>query len=503
MNYIHLKNYRSLKDAEFVLGNENYFVGDNNTGKSSLLKLIESLFQNTKLNFEKTSLENIILSDLSHSEEDKTIKVFYSFNSDNPKSLNKNDFASFFEFFEISTINNYEYPLITKIITPEPNKEFLCEFNINYELFKSEVKIKEIKISKFKNNFFKDKVICKEDDRMIDALLNSIKKEQSIDLFNKKLDYEKIYEDFFDLFKNNQKKIEFNIKKILFFLTNFQRSKLEIEILYDLYFWVNELYFFNTKKDNQDNKTKVSGTHVVSRAFNDFPIRTKYINPLRPIFKEYYNKEEVNHSAVTPLFERKKESNLVIEKINNFLKNANMLESIKLDSIKLKNESTLYFPIYNKSYKKNMKLSISGTGVSQVLPILFEIFEDTNDKIFIEQPEVHLHPRAQSLLGEIFANYYLDIKKMKKNENIFTKQLFIETHSMYILDRFRNIFSKKFKQEKQILASNLKISIFYLENNVNTVVLKTLFIKSNGKYNGDVDNFLNYFITDAIESFQI
>lgn len=68
-----------------------------------------------------------------------------------------------------------------------------------------------------------------------------------------------------------------------------------------------------------------------------------------------------------------------------------------------------------------------GYGVSQALPILTELLREDSPKMFLlQQPEVHLHPRAQAALGSLFCNLAAS-----------GKQIVVETHSDYILDRAR------------------------------------------------------------------
>lgn len=68
-----------------------------------------------------------------------------------------------------------------------------------------------------------------------------------------------------------------------------------------------------------------------------------------------------------------------------------------------------------------------GYGVSQVLPILTEVLRrDARQLLLFQQPEVHLHPRAQAALGSLFCNI------AGKDH-----QIIVETHSDYILDRIR------------------------------------------------------------------
>ena len=68
-----------------------------------------------------------------------------------------------------------------------------------------------------------------------------------------------------------------------------------------------------------------------------------------------------------------------------------------------------------------------GFGVSQVLPMLIEVFRAQAPELFLfQQPEVHLHPSAQAALGTLFCEIAGG-----------GKQILVETHSDYLLDRVR------------------------------------------------------------------
>lgn len=69
-----------------------------------------------------------------------------------------------------------------------------------------------------------------------------------------------------------------------------------------------------------------------------------------------------------------------------------------------------------------------GYGVSQVLPILLESHRlPPGGTLLLQQPEVHLHPRAQAALGTYFG--YLC--------GAGERRLIVETHSDYLVDRVR------------------------------------------------------------------
>lgn len=68
-----------------------------------------------------------------------------------------------------------------------------------------------------------------------------------------------------------------------------------------------------------------------------------------------------------------------------------------------------------------------GVGVSQVLPILVMcLLADTDSTLVFEQPELHLHPKVQTLLGDFFLSMAL-----------CGKQCIVETHSEYFINRLR------------------------------------------------------------------
>lgn len=69
-----------------------------------------------------------------------------------------------------------------------------------------------------------------------------------------------------------------------------------------------------------------------------------------------------------------------------------------------------------------------GFGISQVLPVLVQVFYSPSDTpVVLEQPEIHLHPAAQSALGDVLLGAVKDNKS----------QLIVETHSEHLLHRIQ------------------------------------------------------------------
>jgi predicted ATPase len=74
-----------------------------------------------------------------------------------------------------------------------------------------------------------------------------------------------------------------------------------------------------------------------------------------------------------------------------------------------------------------------GYGVSQALPIMVEFLASPRGTCFaVQEPEIHLHPRAQAALGDII--FDMAVKD--------DKRFLVETHSDFMIDRFRMNYRK-------------------------------------------------------------
>jgi hypothetical protein len=90
-----------------------------------------------------------------------------------------------------------------------------------------------------------------------------------------------------------------------------------------------------------------------------------------------------------------------------------------------------------------------GYGVSQALPVVVESTRSESNDILLQQPEVHLHPRAQAALG----SFLVDMNRIGKN-------FVVETHSDYILDRVR-------LEVARVKISPEQVGILYFEKHHN------------------------------------
>jgi predicted ATPase len=88
-----------------------------------------------------------------------------------------------------------------------------------------------------------------------------------------------------------------------------------------------------------------------------------------------------------------------------------------------------------------------GFGVSQVLPVLVQVFYAApGTSVVLEQPEIHLHPAAQSALGDVLLAAVRDNKS----------QLLVETHSEHLLHRVQRRIA-----EEEIAAND--VALYFVE----------------------------------------
>ena len=127
----------------------------------------------------------------------------------------------------------------------------------------------------------------------------------------------------------------------------------------------------------------------------------------------------------------KKKSASIVNLINSFGKEANLFDSLDIKKYG-KNKASPFEVIVSYGDISN-KLTNVGYGVSQSLPLIVEILSNDDCCVSIQQPEVHLHPRAQAALGS-----FICLTAVSLNNNYI-----IETHSDFLINRFRQMLSEQ------------------------------------------------------------
>ena len=105
------------------------------------------------------------------------------------------------------------------------------------------------------------------------------------------------------------------------------------------------------------------------------------------------------------------------------LKDMGLIEEFEVQNI---HQQVYEVKVKTKGSETWVNLLDVGFGISQVLPLLVQCFYAPEGSIIlIDQPEVHLHPYAQSALADVM----IDVIESKSNLRKRNIQLIIETHS--------------------------------------------------------------------------
>lgn len=140
------------------------------------------------------------------------------------------------------------------------------------------------------------------------------------------------------------------------------------------------------------------------------------------------------------------------------------------------------FQVQVKNGSKNTNLVDVGYGVSQIFPLIVDAQRaSSNTTLLLQQPEVHLHPKAQAALGSMIKDW---VSKGKKT-------VVVETHSDYLVDRLR----------LEVKRGNLKenaVQIFFLEKKGNQTKLHILEIDSQGNVLNAPDGYRDFFLREQM-----
>lgn len=102
-------------------------------------------------------------------------------------------------------------------------------------------------------------------------------------------------------------------------------------------------------------------------------------------------------------------------------------------------------PRAEKSARDTVNIADVGFGVSQTLPVLVALLvAEPGQLVYIEQPEIHLHPRAQTAMAQILAE--------AANRGV---RVVVETHSSLLLLAIQTLVA-----EEKLLPEKVKLHWF-------------------------------------------
>jgi predicted ATPase len=130
------------------------------------------------------------------------------------------------------------------------------------------------------------------------------------------------------------------------------------------------------------------------------------------------------------------------------LKEMGLIEAFKVSPISEQRQE-YEVKVRTKGSKDWVDLPDVGFGISQVLPVLVQCFyAPPGSIILMEQPEIHLHPSAQSALADVM----IDVINSRENGAYRNIQVIIETHSEHFLRRLQRRIAEDAVPQQKISA---------------------------------------------------
>lgn len=136
------------------------------------------------------------------------------------------------------------------------------------------------------------------------------------------------------------------------------------------------------------------------------------------------------------------------------------------------------------AWSPEVKITDVGFGVSQVLPALVQAFYcPPNSTVWMEQPELHLHPQVQSDLADVF----ISAVQAYQNGQARNVQLIIESHSEHFLTRLQRRIAEGVLVPKDV-------AIYFCRNTDQGAVLEPLDLD----LFGEIENWPTNFFGDQM-----
>lgn len=417
-----MKNYKGFEEEVISLKDVNFFVGENSTGKTSILKLIQILNSREFWDFRQFNNSQVQLGYFDEIFNKNSVDGFFRIGVEFPGEQDTSETRRvLFEFRE-----NESIPEVSRLKYQFEKKHYLIEFT-------------------------KKQVRCKSKEN--DAHISFLEWAQDFS-FDKK----------YNIIKGADKTTPFFI--LFLYISNvIDREK---GPLYG--FWFNERKLYENY-------------------FWLAPIRAK----ARRIYESYDVKYSPEGEHVPSLLKKlfteanKKETKRILGVLNQFGKESNLYDEIMVKNFGV--EKTSPFEIVVKYDNSEIKLPNVGYGVSQSLPLIVDILSSKNCCFSIQQPEVHLHPKAQAAFGTFLYNAVV------KDNNTFL----LETHSDFTINRFRYCLLKE-----QGEGSAPESQVLFFERRKHTNSITHLEIDDKGAFKSAVPySYKSFFIDEELKVLEL
>lgn len=171
------------------------------------------------------------------------------------------------------------------------------------------------------------------------------------------------------------------------------------------------------------------------------------------------------------------------EFIARWLRDLGVIDSFVVRSV-AKGRKEYEVLVKTHSNAHEVRLTDVGFGVSQVLPALVQAFyAPAGSSVWMEQPEIHLHPMAQSNLADVFISAVQSYEASAPRN----MQLIVETHSEHFLTRLQR------RVAEQVIPAK-DVAIYFVNRKGAAADMEALQID----IFGDIENWPENFFGDEM-----
>lgn len=194
--------------------------------------------------------------------------------------------------------------------------------------------------------------------------------------------------------------------------------------------------------------------------------KISYLGPLRQYPKRMYEiSGEIPQSVGTrgefaPEILFRQGDKPIMEHVNNWVAKFDLDFNIKCKQL---TNGAFNITLSREKGSEEINFADTGFGLSQILPLIVQgYYAKPGSLIIAEQPEIHLNPKLQTILADLFSNF------TKNNIGVL-----VETHSEHLLLRLRHLVAKKLIKQEDI-------ALYFTEKDGEKSKIREIPVEQNG-----------------------
>lgn len=455
---LRVENLARIKEAEVEVKNLTLFVGQNSTHKSYMAHVIYEFYKevsNLKDSYGMLSRFGAFISKKVQQQYKDEVEYLLSLRRELTEEIQERQ-------IDVDEWQDEEYTKL-KIFINKEDKKIVNFFNNIYSLLLEEL------TKKINNSFNVDKEILKN---------------LYVENMTKVMDKEHLSISFFTPLSHFEEDSEEVSYKIINNIVN-----LFLDDIYKKLNNYNSAYYFPASRTGFVLTLDEIYAGIFRDKFRGQVSATRLGEPTIDFIQTFADIKtgKIKEKNLFSFFEIDKESNKISEKLICFLENNIIKGKIK----EQKNEQD-YTNYYLSVDGTDLELHLSSSATLETLPFIVFLrnIEKVSKTIFvIEEPEAHLHPKAQIEMAKFIV--------MLSNAGA---KVLVTTHSDYILNEINNCIKlDSLIEENEFAISKDNVSAYLFKNEETKTTVKMLDIDKFGVSNDNFDEVLDELLDKSSE----